>query len=52
MLIRNWIYDIILIFLIFDEDNVEGLCGNFNNNMFDDFVFWGNLIFKIDIVNF
>lgn len=39
MLKRNWIYDIILIFLIFDEDNVEGLCGNFNNNMFDDFVF-------------
>lgn len=39
MLKRNWIYDIILIFLIFDEDNVDGLCGNFNNDMFDEFGF-------------
>lgn len=47
---KNWIYDIILIFLIFDEDNVDGLCGNFNNDMFDEFGFKKFFIEKV--VNF
>lgn len=32
-----WLYDIKLSPSIFDEDNVEGLCGNPNNDSTDDF---------------
>lgn len=39
MLKRNWIYDTTLTPSIFDEDNVEGLCGNPNNDTSDEFGF-------------
>lgn len=52
MLKRNWIYDTTLTPSIFDEDNVEGLCGNPNNNTSDDFVPRGNPTSKIDTANF
>lgn len=52
MLHRNWIYDTTLTPSIFDEDNVEGLCGNPNNNTSDDFVPRGNPRSKVDTANF
>lgn len=52
MLKRNWIYDTTLTPSIFDEDNVEGLCGNPNNNTSDDFVPRGNPTSEIDTANF
>lgn len=34
----DWLYYIYVRFFIFDEDMVEGLCGNFNGKV-DDFIF-------------
>lgn len=34
----DWFFEICVIFFIFDEDNIEGLCGNLNDNMIDDFI--------------
>lgn len=38
----HWVYMIQVTPSIFDEDNVEGLCGNPNNNMADDFTIQGS----------
>lgn len=38
LVINNWVNLIRVFFFIFDEDNVDGMCGNFNNNKFDDFI--------------
>lgn len=35
---EDWIYEIQIFPSIFDEDNVEGLCGNPNGNIEDDFI--------------
>lgn len=37
MLKKNWIYDTTLTPSIFDEDNVDGLCGNPNHDTSDEF---------------
>lgn len=38
----HWMYMIQVTPSIFDEDNVEGLCGNPNDNMDDDFTIQGS----------
>lgn len=38
----HWVYMIQVTPSIFDEDNVEGLCGNPNDNMADDFTIQGS----------
>lgn len=35
---ENWLYNIHITPSIFDEDNVEGLCGNPNNDTYDDII--------------
>lgn len=35
---ENWLYNIHITPSIFDEDNVEGLCGNPNNDTSDDII--------------
>lgn len=35
---ENWLYNIHITPSIFDEDNVEGLCGNPNGNLSDDII--------------
>lgn len=35
---QDWLYNIHITPSIFDEDNVEGLCGNSNGDTTDDFI--------------
>lgn len=49
---RDWLYNIHITPSIFDEDNVEGLCGNPNNDTTDDFIPRGSSFSTDNLTNF
>lgn len=49
---RDWLYNIHITPSIFDEDNVEGLCGNPNNDTTDDFIPRGSSFSTDNFTNF